>query len=485
MIKQSWVGTLLSLHCVTLSSVCGLLPPFRTSPTSIHWPRWHQPPSSSRLASTFVGTNTEKDEGKSAYDENTGFWRKARPTEGTLEDTSTTLPSLPSLDAHGELPRGAYFPHGQGTPSENSKDFCRLSLALDCGINAQLDDLDISQSVRMLQQYFDDGFQTFHIKTGPTQRSNVVEQEILGRFFTETPAMARDRCSVVVPLRIPSAQTAVSPKFVRRAVTASLLRLGGESIDCVQLQHREKSPYLLDVLDSLEDLKREGLVRSVSSRNLPTGTIREARANDFQINSSQISCNILDPTAYTVEQKLMCSDLHMPLLAEGPLAGGLLSDRYLPDIFEPVSSRLSPSSNRYLKSVMPMWNKRFSESTQVKPWKRFHEDLLPTLSHIALKHRVSIATVCLRWVLQLNHVASTVVSCNLFNINAEDEGKTARRIKSYRDVFRFELDEEDMGQIWTLSGMVEPSEEFSLSFNADELEENFSNFEEKNGLCLP
>jgi aryl-alcohol dehydrogenase-like predicted oxidoreductase len=389
------------------------------------------------------------------------FRDKTKDSEKNADDFS--LPAVPSLDPEGELPRGAYFRHGSS--QTNPKDHCRLALALDVTKRTNTDELDKTQTVRDLQRYFDNGFQTFHIKSGSTFLQDT-QEEILGRFFMETPQMAKDTCNVVIPMKLPILEKpSMASLFVRKTVTSSLLRLGLESIDCIQLYQDRESASFLDVLESLEDLKREGLVQSISLRNIPLQQIRNAHLNDFEIASSQIHCSILDPSAYTAEQKLLCSDLALPLLVESSLAGGLLSDLYLHKKFEPLPSQLSVSSRHQLVKKMPVWNKRLAGSaTTTIPWQRYQTETLPVLSHIALKHRVSIATVCLRWVLQLDHVASSIVSCSLLG-NTEDGSKITKRIKSYRDVFRFELDEDDMQQLWELSGMEDPvQEDMNLSF---------------------
>lgn len=401
------------------------------------------------------------------------------------------LPTVPSLDAHGELPLGAYTAHGN--PSYAPTDICRISLALDTEKRRSDQELDIPNIVRSMQRYLDDGFQTLQVKSGPGQQHTVVEEEILGRFLDETPAFAREKCSFILPLRIPSVASGVlSSTFVRRHVTASLQRTGLEAVNCIQLQYRKQSPYLLDILDILEDLKREGMVGSVGARNIPPLQLREAHANGFELHSNQLDMNVLNPTRYDTEQKLMCSDLGVSLMASSPLAGGLLCDRYRENMFEPLSTQLSLNGNRFLKTTLPDWNKRFAgdsnSNSRMTAWQRFHRNLLPALADIALKHRVSIASVCLRWLLQLKHVSSAAVSLNLMEVgmNDNEDLKTSQRIKTFRDVFRFELDEEDMNKIWELSGMEEPSDEIQFSFDDDDSESEYAmRFEQRNGLFLP
>jgi aryl-alcohol dehydrogenase-like predicted oxidoreductase len=436
----------------------------------------------SRRLSAYISIPADQAESSSDPYFESDFWGSTDSPRDAVAQAATMLPCVPSLDAHGELPRGAYTL--QGDPLHSPKETCRVCVALDSAKRRADDEFDIPHIVRTLQDYLEDGLQTFQVKAGPSQHHVAVEEEILGRFLTETPGFARDQCCIILPLRIPLAQTGgLRPGVVRRQVTASLRRLGTEAIDCLQLQYRQDSPYYLDILDALEDLKRDGLVRSVSSRNLPPRLVREAAANGFSIDSSQLDVNLLDPTGYSAEQRLMSSDLGIPLVATSPLAGALLSDKYRGYILEPLSHEMSLSGYRHVKTTLRRWNGRSSKSRQLS-WRRFHQMMLPVLADISLKYRVSIATVCLRWVLQQEHVASTAVSFNLFEANSEDEQKAARRIKAFRDVFKFELDEEDVHRLWEISGVEEPTDDFVMPMNEED-EENPFDFNAASGLFLP
>ena len=89
-------------------------------------------------------------------------------------------------------------------------------------------------------------------------------------------------------------------------------------------------------------------------------------------------------------------------------------------------------------------------------WKRYQDDVLDDcLGYIALKHQVSIASVALRWAIQETPRGSAVATCRL--ASAEDEEGRNRQLSlrsrpaQLREVFRFELDEEDIGIINELS----------------------------------
>ena len=420
------------------------------------------------------------------------------------DDQLQSLACVPSLDPHGELPRGAYYRSRHGQASAHfAKDICRIAIALDCEATRLDNELDVPAAVQRLQALVDDGLQTFQVKATADQSTT---EQVLGRFLAETPGFARDGSNILIPFQLPSAPVSPTdvPLWVRRQVIASLVRLGAESLDGVQISMPKtsslrgggsSSPYFLDILDALQDLQREGLVRSCSGRNLTPLQIREAVANGFDdlLDYSQLDMNVLNPAAYTTEQKLLCADLkHLRLLIGSPLAGGLLADASKQFLFPPLSTQLSVAGNRHLKTTLPQWNKRLANNNDKKanmaPWQRFHGEMLPALADLALQHRVSIATICLRWVLQQQHVASTTVSCSLLQ-NDNPDKTTAQRIKAFRNVFRFALDEDEVQQLWQLSGMEEPPDDlFSFAFNNnddDDDQGDFARFEQRNGLFLP
>jgi aryl-alcohol dehydrogenase-like predicted oxidoreductase len=110
----------------------------------------------------------------------------------------------------------------------------------------------------------------------------------IGRLRKETPAF-------VVPLHIPGpdAVGTVTASSIRNTVLASLGRTGGDCIDTIQLLPNPQSPYALDVLDCVQDMKREGFVLSVAGKYLDWRLVKEAHQCGFSIDSNQVDCNLL------------------------------------------------------------------------------------------------------------------------------------------------------------------------------------------------
>ncbi len=96
------------------------------------------------------------------------------------------------------------------------------------------------------------------------------------------------------------------------------------------------------------------------------------------------------------------------------------------------------------------------------------------LHHIALKHRVSIETVVLRWTLQLDYVSSIVVQSDLRDLEEQKQLQPQR----LRKVFSLELDDEEIDQLWEASGCEKPCASLPL-LDFDDLQLG------GNGLFLP
>jgi hypothetical protein len=230
-----------------------------------------------------------------------------------------------------------------------------------------------------------------------------------------------------------------------------------DAIDTLQLIYNPQSPYFLDTLDCLTDLQREGLVRSVGVHNVPIKKLREAVTTagfhsllDFQ----KLEGNLLLPPSnesYYPELNIWMAD---------SLADNVLS----------INQRRSNNNFRRVEStsqerILREWATRrhgddesFFSSREL--WEMHQQEILEPLQWIALKHRVSVSAVALRWVLECggdklcyddghrNHgkgiVSSAIVDCI---IDTEDFGQNVE----YRQTFRFALDEEDKEMLQRIS----------------------------------
>ena len=98
---------------------------------------------------------------------------------------------------------------------------------------------------------------------------------------------------------------------------------------------------------------------------------------------------------------------------------------------------------------------------------------MDTLEHLALKHQVSVASISLRWLLQLNKDNSISVGTLLGMDLVEEQGGPAfHRHRHLRQVFTFELAEEEMQLLAKVSGYAPEGQQV---LGAEEHEIDFSN----------
>jgi aryl-alcohol dehydrogenase-like predicted oxidoreductase len=121
-----------------------------------------------------------------------------------------------------------------------------------------------------------------------------------------------------------------------------------------------------------------------------------------------------------------CGGHAMTLLAYGTLLGGLLSERYLGHP-EPQRGELDTASLQKYKHMIDAWG----------GWTLFQE-LLTVLKQMTDKHRVSIANVGVRYILDRPAVAGAIVGARL---------GVAQHIPDNARVFGFTLDADDQAMI--------------------------------------
>ena len=398
------------------------------------------------------------------------FWRSVPKRRVPKEDE--VIPCNSNLDADGPLPFGAYRTYGK--PEYEPKKTCILSVALDfftakrrkgphkraAQMAAEIisDEMNISTAVRNVQQLIDAGFTSFQVAEDPRLPSTVTLQEwadenVFGSLRKQTPLSVLLDCNFFTKIAVPAKDSGLfgSGRSIREAVGASLSRTGADCIDTVQIPYCKDSPYHLDVLNVLTSMQKEGLIRSISGMDLPPSILTEADRCHFHFDTNQIQTNLLDPQTYA-EYAHLCLEMNTKMLCSSPLAGGLLTDRHLQCERRPDKFLLSTSELRCMEDVLPVWTKRRKGSigSNRDMWEGFHTEMLKTVGDIAYKYQVSVASVVLRWSLHLDNLGSVSVGSRV-GVLDEDE-RPFTRPRELREVFTFELDNEDMKRLWDITG---------------------------------
>lgn len=209
---------------------------------------------------------------------------------------------------------------------------------------------------------------------------------------------------------------------VRAGIQRSLNRMGLERIDLLQFHWwMFEHPAYLDAMAELALLQKEGKIAHLGLTNFNSDHLRLLLKQGIRIASNQVCVSLLDRRA-TEDMSDVCREFGVRLLAYGTLGGGFLSERWLGK-GEPAASDIADWSkmkyNRFIGAI--------------GGWPAL-QAILVAADRIARKHRVSIANVATRWVLEQPAVAAVIVGARL--------GEREHRADNLK-LFTFSLDDED------------------------------------------
>jgi aryl-alcohol dehydrogenase-like predicted oxidoreductase len=142
-----------------------------------------------------------------------------------------------------------------------------------------------------------------------------------------------------------------SRRYVRRAVEASLRRLGTDHIDLYQLHQPDRTTPIEETLSALGELVAEGKVRYVGCSNFAAWEVAHAHHVAASLGvpgfvSAQNEYSLYNRTA---EDELLpaCRTLGLGVLPYFPLAYGLLTGKYRRGEQAPAGSRLALDGQRH------------------------------------------------------------------------------------------------------------------------------------------
>jgi aryl-alcohol dehydrogenase-like predicted oxidoreductase/enamine deaminase RidA (YjgF/YER057c/UK114 family) len=270
--------------------------------------------------------------------------------------------------------------------------------------------LDLAAAARAMEPYVRAGFTTFDMADHYGSA-----EEIAGRF------VAGGGRAELLTKWVPEPGP-IGRDTVRAAVGRALQRLRRERIDLLQFHAwRFSDPSWLDALFFLEELRAEGLVGHLGAVNFDTAHLRIAIASGIRLVSNQVVFSLLDRRP-AGKMSAFCREHGVQLLAYGTLAGGFLTERWV-DRASPTEAELSTWSE--------MKYRRFIESAG--GWERF-QGLARVVSAVARKHRVSMANVACRAILDEPAVGAVIVGARLGErSHLEDNAR----------IFSLVLDEDD------------------------------------------
>jgi aryl-alcohol dehydrogenase-like predicted oxidoreductase len=188
----------------------------------------------------------------------------------------------------------------------------------------------------------------------------------------------------------------VDRAYVTRTIDRSLARLRTDALDLVQFHWwRYDVPGMVDVAGYLDELRREGKIRNLALTNTDTAHTRALLNAGIPLVATQVQYSVLDrrPAAqlapFAVERGLK-------LLCYGSVAGGFLSESWL-GAPEPTDALENRSLVKYRLVI-----------DDCGGWSAYQR-LLEALHDIASRHRVGIANVAQRWVLDQPGTGAVIV----------------------------------------------------------------------------
>jgi aryl-alcohol dehydrogenase-like predicted oxidoreductase len=199
----------------------------------------------------------------------------------------------------------------------------------------------------------------------------------------------------------------VSRAAVSSSIDRSLSRMHVDSIDLLQFHWWDyNNPYYIDAAKFLLELCNQGKVKHVGLTNFDTERMEIIEKDaGVEIVSNQVQYSIVDRrpeirmTRYCAERR--AGGRRSSILAYGTLCGGLMSEKYLGKP-EPRGFELATPSLQKYKRMIDAWG----------GWKLFLE-LLATLDDIAKRHKVGIANVATRYILDKASVAGVIIGARL------------------------------------------------------------------------
>lgn len=223
----------------------------------------------------------------------------------------------------------------------------------------------------------------------PRGRSEELLGHALGRRRDE--AVIATKFGTDMPDSGPSYTARGSRLYVRRAVEASLHRLGTDRIDLYQLHRPDPGTPIAETLGVLDDLVREGKIRYAGLSNLAGWQLADAAwtARAGGLSAPVSAQNHYSLLARDTEREVApaCERFGIGLLPYFPLANGLLTGKYQKGRKAPEGSRLAERS-RMLDEA---------------PWDRIEQ-----LRNFAETREVPMTTVAVGWLLS-NRVVGSVI----------------------------------------------------------------------------
>lgn len=218
------------------------------------------------------------------------------------------------------------------------------------------------------------------------------------------------------------------------ALHRALARMGQKSIALLQYHIWDYSDdtYLYN-LSHLSRLQREGKIQHIGLTNTDSAHLELLLHSGYPIATNQVACSVIDRRLVRGRMSALCSEHNVNILAYGTLLGGFLSEKWLGAEEPGDPSSLNWSLRKYLRFIRAAGG-----------WQAFQR-VLQSLASVATRHKVPIAAVAMRWVLDIPVVSAIIVGSRL-------SGDSERYVTSNLLPFSFSFSAQDLATIEEAQG---------------------------------
>jgi aryl-alcohol dehydrogenase-like predicted oxidoreductase len=182
------------------------------------------------------------------------------------------------------------------------------------------------------------------------------------------------------------------PDYVRKAVDASLRRLGTDRIDLYQIHRPDPETPIADTLGALAEIVAAGKVREIGCSNFSAAQLREAEkaaGSGPKFVSVQNELNLLK-RGDEDEAIPACEELGLAYLPFFPLASGLLTGKYQRGQKPPEGTRMNRWGERAARA---MTDEAFDKVDALSAWAADHGHSILDLAFAWLAATPTVASV--------------------------------------------------------------------------------------------
>jgi aryl-alcohol dehydrogenase-like predicted oxidoreductase len=230
-------------------------------------------------------------------------------------------------------------------------------------------------------------------------------EEIVGRWLAKQPAGVRDRVVLATKGRFATGDgpndVGLSRRHLRRALEASLRRLGVDHVDLYQVHAFDPHTPLEETLRFLDDAVRAGLIAYPGLSNYTGWQVQKAVDAAERLGLAvpvtlQPQYNLL---VREIEWEIVpaCASTGLGLLPWSPLGGGWLTGKYKRDERPSGPTRLGDDPERGVEA----YDRR---SPQQRTW-----DVIAAVEELAGARGASMAQVALAWLVDRPLVSSVIL----------------------------------------------------------------------------